>query len=488
MSLPPGWTADPFEMVRESGQAWVHPVVRANSDDSRRFALKRLKNPRRRTRFDQEVTVMRELANRGLAVVDVIDVGEHNGRPYYVMPWYGSGSLDAADLGDLSARLELLDDVAGELGALHALGYAHRDIKPENILLDDDRRPMLADFGLCLSLQGDRVTEAGEAVGSRFYIAPENESGVNQDVDQRPADAYAFGKMIWSIATGMTALPRELQLDTHRSTAATLDDDRVNGLDQLCRLLLNPDPRSRLCDWTVIRDEIRAVRRIVEDASSNDAPIDQASLKALVPLLKKLSKVRPAEPYRRAQLEADSERVSCQELSRAFSGRLHAQLDGELAALAPVLEEAGLSVMLNSGGLFLKNVVRQFAPLREQVEIANLRAWAGEQSTMIALYIRGARPPWSPSIWVGQYLVPYDSGVAVARVTTCQRGEHDRPAFVAEHDRWEFSECGRWDLATSNERILEIADRTATFLRGMIRDYVVDGADGTDPSERYLTG
>ncbi len=422
-------------------------------------------------------------------MVPIVEVGEHGDRPYYVMPWYRRGSLEGADLGDVSSRLRLLHDVAGVLEDLHSRGYAHRDIKPENLLLDEDRRPVLADFGLCLQLEDERVTEIEEAVGSRFFIAPENESGINEEVDQRPADAYAFGKLLWSVMTGSSALPRELQLEADRSIATLLRNDRLDGLDQLCRLLLGPDPRTRLSDWSTVRDEIHAVLRRAEGQEFGDLPRDDADLNTLIPSLRKLSRARTVEPHLRAERQAAAERESCQALIRTFVARLHTHLDAELDALAPALEEAGLSVTLSSGGLFLKHVATRFGPLRGRPEMANLRPWAGDDSTMVALYIRTTRQPWSPWVWVGMYLVPHDMEVAIARVANYQRNEHDSPVFVTRPGAyWDLTACGRWDLATSKDRVLEVADSTATFLRHLIGDYIADAAAGSDPSVRYLTG
>jgi hypothetical protein len=52
-----------------------------------------------------------------------------------------------------------------------------------------------------------RLTETAEQIGSRFYIAPENERGFNPEVDQRPADLHAFGKLAWVLLSGLPQLP-----------------------------------------------------------------------------------------------------------------------------------------------------------------------------------------------------------------------------------------------------------------------------------------
>ena len=92
MALPRGWHST--GETHQSGQAWVYRVNRRN--DPREYALKRLKNPGRRNRFVREVETMTRLRAAGLAVVPEIVEAELEGdQPYFVMPWYADGSLQA---------------------------------------------------------------------------------------------------------------------------------------------------------------------------------------------------------------------------------------------------------------------------------------------------------------------------------------------------------------------------------------------------------
>lgn len=284
MSLPPGWRPGGTRRSYESGQSWIYEVER-DEPDGRIYALKRLKNPRRRERFIREVETMRRLRGEGLAALpEVIEAELESERPHFVMPWFDAGSLqDCVDSGKFRsepvAGLRLLEKLAGVLERVHGLNVAHRDLKPANVLLDDDDL-FLSDFGLCLAVDevADRLTEHHEAVGSRFYIAPENESGINEDNDQRPADCYAYGKLLWSVLAGRDPPAREEQLDPRWRLDELLQDSRYASLALLQRRLLDADPRSRLCDWEQIKRELETARRRFEgeDLADNRLPNERA--------------------------------------------------------------------------------------------------------------------------------------------------------------------------------------------------------------------
>jgi hypothetical protein len=211
---------------------------------------------------------MRALRANGLAIVpDIVASGvDSKDRPYYVMPWYNDGSLDAAALTGryrdpvtgVRTLLQLIDAVA----SLHLSGWAHRDLKPANILLDGDGL-LLCDLGLAIPVEVDdntaRLTDTLEAVGSRYYIAPENESGISDEVDQRPADFYAFGKISWVLLTGRPPLARELQLEQPNRIATVTREERLAPWDEVCEQLLRVDPRTRLADWAAIKTELESI-------------------------------------------------------------------------------------------------------------------------------------------------------------------------------------------------------------------------------------
>ncbi len=270
--LPSPWRA--LADVRESGQAWVYRVGRDGSEGD--FALKRLKNPRRRARFTREVRVMERLLSTGCKAIPPIVASDlETERPWYAMRWYEEGSLEelirsGGPRNDIRRALTLVRALASALADVHAGGVAHRDLKPGNVLLERDG-VLLADFGLCLELDDPeaRLTDVEEAVGSRLYVAPENEAGINEEADQRPADFYAFGKILWSVFSGRQPLPRERVLEPEHLLTRMAGDERLRTLDGLVRDLLNRDPRVRLHDWEVVIQELAAFEALLAGGSAS---------------------------------------------------------------------------------------------------------------------------------------------------------------------------------------------------------------------------
>jgi tRNA A-37 threonylcarbamoyl transferase component Bud32 len=265
MALPKPWIGV-GEPRTPGGQGDVFQVRK--SGDGRRYALKRLKNPKRVGRFVREVRATEELHDEfGAIFPEIVESGvDQDERPYYVMPWLpGSLQVEVDDklyaerIPDGITRLVELSDV---LSLLHSKDWAHRDLKPANVLTGEDGGLVLADLGLAMEVTDEalaRLTPSDEAVGSRYYIAPENEDGASDEVDQRPCDFYAFGKIVWVLLLGRRPLSREAQLEAPNRLANVLTDQRLAAIDDLCDRLLDRDPRSRLTDWDVVRAELSGV-------------------------------------------------------------------------------------------------------------------------------------------------------------------------------------------------------------------------------------
>ncbi|MCL4206107.1 MAG: serine/threonine protein kinase [Pirellulaceae bacterium] len=132
-------------------------------------------------------------------VVQLLEVGWDADPPYYVMEYVENGSLDdlLRDHGRLSPEeaAVLFREIAIGLTHAHGKGVLHCDLKPANILLDQDHRPRLADFG-----QSRLSHEQTPALGTLFYMAPE-QADLRAVPDAR-WDVYALGAMLFCMLTG----------------------------------------------------------------------------------------------------------------------------------------------------------------------------------------------------------------------------------------------------------------------------------------------
>ncbi|MDH6227373.1 Stk1 family PASTA domain-containing Ser/Thr kinase [Streptomyces sp. MJP52] len=151
-------------------------------------------------RFIREAKSVARLAHPN--VVQVFDQGTDGGYVYLAMEYVAGCTLRDVlrERGALQPRaaLDILEPVLAALGAAHRAGFVHRDMKPENVLIGDDGRVKVADFGLVRAV--DTVTDSsGSVLGTVSYLAPEQiERGT---VDPR-VDVYACGIVLHEMLTG----------------------------------------------------------------------------------------------------------------------------------------------------------------------------------------------------------------------------------------------------------------------------------------------
>ena len=229
-------------------------VYRAwDAANGRHVALKVLRAERwgsetQRSRFRREVEILRRLADPGVVGI-LADGTTTDGAPWFTMELIADASLqdriDRAALPPLATCVAWIRDVARTLTRLHAQGVVHRDVKPSNILLQDGSRARLADFGVVLLSDEERLTVGPRAVGTPRFMAPEQMSG--SVADWRLVDVYALGLVLAELL-GPGRSSQDLAYVVRRATAAT-PADRYPGAatlaDELDRWLSGHSVRLR---------------------------------------------------------------------------------------------------------------------------------------------------------------------------------------------------------------------------------------------------
>lgn len=152
-------------------------------------------------RFHREATSLARIRHPNL--VHIYAVGHDAGRHFIAMEYLRG--LTVADLvrqrGPLAPpeAVRLLGQVLAALDKVHAAGIVHRDLKPANIIVDEDQRAILTDFGLAKSRHDHTVTTGNTLLGTPEYMAPELAEGAEADFR---TDVYALGVILFELVTG----------------------------------------------------------------------------------------------------------------------------------------------------------------------------------------------------------------------------------------------------------------------------------------------
>jgi serine/threonine-protein kinase len=228
------------------------------------------KNPSYVQRFVREAKMAAALSHPNL--VSVIDAGAANGLYYFVMEYVDGKTVGERlhDIGryDEKEALRIALDVAEALQHAHEQGLIHRDVKPDNIMIHRDRAK-LADLGLARPTTDERwaLAEAGLAVGTPFYISPEQARGEVQ-IDIR-TDLYSLGATLYHLVTGRPPFQGETSAEVTRQHADFnitapppdhLNDNISSGFGVVVETLLAKDRKLR---YQQPRDLIHDLKNLI---------------------------------------------------------------------------------------------------------------------------------------------------------------------------------------------------------------------------------
>jgi predicted Ser/Thr protein kinase len=256
-----GTRLGPWRLERLLGRGGMGRVYEAReAEGGRRVALKVLGDALAGDagfvrRFQREAKVLATLSHPH--VVEVLDQGETDGRLWFAMEYVRGenlrrrierGALPPAEAARISG------EIASALAYAHERGVIHRDLKPENVLLSEDGRARLADFGL-LRLAREtspetttRLTRTDVILGTYEYMAPEQRRGT-AEVDAR-ADVFALGVILYECLTGRLPLGRF-------PPASDLVRGLPRAVDTVVNRALAPEPRERFESARAFADGLR---------------------------------------------------------------------------------------------------------------------------------------------------------------------------------------------------------------------------------------
>ncbi len=259
-----------YEVLGEVGRGGMGVVYKARQTSLKRLvALKMLRASGSASmhdfaRFRTEAEVIAQL--RHPAIVQIYEVGEHDGSPFFSLEYVSGGNLEKKLAGVPQAPAEaarLTVTLARGTHAAHQVGVVHRDLKPANVLVTDDGALKITDFGLAKRLDDlSGQTHSGMVMGTPSYMAPEQASGEVKAVGTA-SDVYALGAILYECLTGRPpfrgataydTLAQVLQLDP--VPPRRLQPGVPRDLETVCLKCLQKQPAKRYASAEALADDL----------------------------------------------------------------------------------------------------------------------------------------------------------------------------------------------------------------------------------------
>ena len=286
-----GQTLSHFEILEKLGEGGMGVVYKARDTHLDRLVAIKILPPDkvgdrdRRLRFVQEAKTASALNHPG--IVTIHDIAQHDGVDFIAMEFVSGRTLDHV-IPRRGLRLnETVDygiQIADALAAAHAAGIVHRDLKPSNIVVTEQGRIRILDFGLAKLVErpGTGVwdegptntltavaTAQGAIVGTVAYMSPEQAEG--KVVDGR-TDIFSFGSVLYEMVTGQRAFAGDTPLSTVTAVlreepkqVSLMREDVPRELERVITRCLRKDPERR---WQAMSDIKVALRELKEEVDS----------------------------------------------------------------------------------------------------------------------------------------------------------------------------------------------------------------------------
>ncbi len=284
-----------FELVSICGRGAMGVVYKA-----RQLALNRLvalkmvlaggyASPQERARFLAEAEAVASLQHPN--IVQVYDVGSHQGLPFFSMEIVDGGTLERKSQGGapIAPReaARLVEKLARAMHFAHQNGIIHRDLKPANVLLTAEGEPKITDFGLAKRFRDDPeattayATLAGAPVGTPSYMAPEQAAGQSKLVGPL-ADVYSLGAILYDLLTGTPPFLGDSVLDTLAQVRTAeprspllIKPGLPRDLVTICLKCLAKDPMKRYGSAGELADELQRFLKGVPIRAVPAGPVER---------------------------------------------------------------------------------------------------------------------------------------------------------------------------------------------------------------------
>ena len=297
-----GRTLSHYRITAAIGAGGMGEVYRATDTKlGRDVALKVLppdvaRDPERLARFQREARAIAALNHPH--IVTIFSVEEIDGVHFLTMELVEGQSLDRLiSVSDLAIEqiVEIASALADALAAAHDKGIVHRDLKPANVMVTNDGRVKVLDFGLAKDIRADNSsdatltsagrTQAGIVMGTPAYMSPEQVAG--RPLDHR-TDIFSLGIILYEMATGRRPFEgtssAELASSILRDTPAAITSARADlpsDLTRIIRRCLEKDPRHRMQTARDVANEFRDLER--QSSPAVAAPLSRTAVATPAP-------------------------------------------------------------------------------------------------------------------------------------------------------------------------------------------------------------